>query len=320
QFVEAGLIRLTPGLSAEDDRFEIAHEALFANWPLLEEWLREERQKSERKLQVITTARLWQQSGRKPGYLPFGAALTEAERYADAAPEVRELVAAGRSRARWLRIAVGAAIVLLLSLIPLSSLIFEQYQKQFVIPPKEKAWNATLKSTTASGSQKAEAIRGLATNDLSLDLTNTTLDDVAVSQIKAQGAKFIGAHLNNVRFEGSSLRFAFFSDSVVVGSRFEKTSLDSSRFDGAIIADTSFSGVNLYRSIFDRALFCQDVQFSMSDVRSASFRYVTFNGNHVPQFNETAWWLAVGWSMQQIERLAAQSAGVNYKDTQAFTD
>ena len=86
QFVEAGLIRLTPGLSADDDRFEIAHEALVANWPLLEEWLREERQKSERKLQVITTARLWQQSGHKPGYLPFGAALKEAERYVDAAP------------------------------------------------------------------------------------------------------------------------------------------------------------------------------------------------------------------------------------------
>src|SRR5215475_3842861 len=44
QFVEAGLIRLTPGASADNDRFEIAHEALFTNWPLLEEWLREERQ------------------------------------------------------------------------------------------------------------------------------------------------------------------------------------------------------------------------------------------------------------------------------------
>jgi tetratricopeptide (TPR) repeat protein len=320
QFVEAGLIRLTPGLSADDDRFEIAHEALFANWPLLEEWLREERQKSERKLQVITTARLWQQSGHKPGYLPFGAALKEAERYVDAAPEVRELVAAGRSRARRLFVYVGITIVMLLSIIPLGGLIFEQYQKRYVIPAREEAWNAILKSTTASASEKAEAIRGLARNDLSLDLTNTTLDDVAVNGIEAQGAKFIQAQLNNVRFERSSLPNAAFSQSAIVGSKFDKTSLELSRFDGAMIADTSFSNANLYRSIFDRALFCQSVQFSISDVRSASFRYVTFDGGHVPQFNGTAWWLAVGWSMQQIQSLAAQSSGVNYKDTPLFKD
>jgi tetratricopeptide (TPR) repeat protein len=65
-------------------------------------------------------ARLWQESGRKPSYLLFGAALKEAEKYVDAAPEVRELVAASRSRARR-RIAVGAAIVVLL-LIPWGSL------------------------------------------------------------------------------------------------------------------------------------------------------------------------------------------------------
>jgi tetratricopeptide (TPR) repeat protein len=318
QFVEAGLIRLTPGLSADDDRFEIAHEALFANWPLLEEWLREERQKSERKLQVITTARLWQQSGHKPGYLPFGAALKEAERYVDAAPEVRELVAAGRSRARRLFVYVGVTIVVLLSIIPLGGLIFEQYQKRYVIPAREEAWNAILKSPTASASEKAEAIRGLARNDLSLNLNKLTLDDVAVNGIETQGAKFIEAHLNNVRFERSNLSNAAFSQSAIVGGKFDNTSLELSRFDGAMIADTTFSNAKLYRSIFDRALFCQDVQFSMSDVRSASFRSVTFDGGHVPQFNWTAWWLAVGWSMRQVQSLAAQSSGVNYKDTPAF--
>jgi tetratricopeptide (TPR) repeat protein len=126
--------------------------------------------------------------------------------------------------------------------------------------------------------------------------------------------------LNNVRFERSFLSNAAFSQSVIVNSKFDKTSLELSRFDGAMIADTSFSNAKLYRSIFDGALFCQNVQFSMSDVRSASFRYVTFDGGHVPQFNGTAWWLAVGWSMQQVQSLAAQPSDVKYKDTQAFKD
>jgi tetratricopeptide (TPR) repeat protein len=317
QFVEAGLIRLTPGVKPDNDRFEIAHEALFTNWPLLEEWLREERQKSERKLQVITTARLWQQSGHKPGYLPFGAALTEAERYVDAAPEVRELVAASRSRARWLRIFVGAAIVVLLSLIPLGRFLFEEYQKRFVLPE----WNATLRSPTATASQKAEAIRGLARSGLPLDLTDVTLDDVAVNGIDARRSefiRFIGAHLNNVTVESSLLPNAAFSQSVIVGGKFDKTSLEVSRFDEATIADTTFSNAGLYRSLFDRALFCGEVKFSSSDVRLASFRSVSFDGGRVPQFDGTAWWLAVGWSMQQIQTLAARSSGVDYKDSPLF--
>src|SRR5215831_12435143 len=319
QFVEAGLIRLTPGASADNDRFEIAHEALFTNWPLLEEWLREEWQRSERKLQVITTARLWQQSGHKPGYLPFGTALTEAERYVDAAPEVRELVAASRSRARWLRIVVGAAIVVLLSLIPLFHWAFDEYQKRYVIPARQEAWKNILSSPTASATEKAEAIRGLARINLPLDLANVTLDDVALNGIDARRSefiKFIGAHMNNVTVESSFLPNALFSESQIVGGKFDKTSLEFSRFDEAMIADTTFSNARLYRSLFDKVLFCGEVKFLLSDVRSASFRYA----GRVPQFDGTAWWLAVGWSMQQIQTLAARPSGVDYKDSPVFKD
>src|SRR5262249_3746405 len=90
-----------------------------------EENERKQKEAEQARMPVMTAARLWQQSGRKPSYLPFGAALKEAEKYADAAPEVREMVAAGRSHTRRLRILVGAAIVVLLSIIPLGSSIFE---------------------------------------------------------------------------------------------------------------------------------------------------------------------------------------------------
>src|SRR5262249_8714909 len=124
---------------------------------------REENERKQKEAEpVITLARQWQQSGRKPGYLPYGAAFKEAEKYADAAPEVREMVAVARSRARRLFVSVAVTIVVLLSIVPLVSFIFEQYQKRYVIPAKEKAWNAILQSPTASASEKAEAIRGLA--------------------------------------------------------------------------------------------------------------------------------------------------------------
>src|SRR5262249_8710805 len=147
-------------------------------------------------------------------------------------------------------------------------------------------------SPTASATEKAEAIRGLARNNLPLDLANVTLDDVASNGIDARRSefiKFIGAHMNNVPVESSLLPNALFSQSQIVGGKVDKTSLEFSRFDEA---------TRPYRSLLDRALFCGEVKFLLSDVRLASFRSVSFDGGRVPQFDGTAWWLAVGWSMQ----------------------
>ncbi len=94
-FVGARLIRMTPGQNDDDDRFEVAHEALIDDWPRLQEWQRAEGQKSEKKLQLIAAARLWLKSGQKVGYLLTDeAALAEASQYRDAAPEIRDFVAA----------------------------------------------------------------------------------------------------------------------------------------------------------------------------------------------------------------------------------
>lgn len=109
RFVEAGLIRLSPGVEPADDQFEVTHEALIRNWPLLGEWLEEVRRRSEKEIQLLAAARLWRESGRKPGYLLVGEAVDDAERYAAASPEIAELVrasAAQRKRTSNRRIAV----------------------------------------------------------------------------------------------------------------------------------------------------------------------------------------------------------------------
>jgi DNA/RNA endonuclease G (NUC1) len=98
RFVNAGLIRKTPGLEPDDDRFEVVHEALIRNWPRLGEWLAKKRNQSEKELQLISTARLWRESGRSPGYLLTDTALDEARRHANASPELAELVAASEAR------------------------------------------------------------------------------------------------------------------------------------------------------------------------------------------------------------------------------
>jgi tetratricopeptide (TPR) repeat protein len=96
QFVDAGLIRRTPGTGWDDDRFDLVQEQLIRSWPQLRNWLQEELRDSGKKLQLVATARLWQESGFKAGYLLAGDALEEAETYRDASPELNGLIAASR--------------------------------------------------------------------------------------------------------------------------------------------------------------------------------------------------------------------------------
>ncbi|WP_347339292.1 AAA family ATPase [Rhodopseudomonas rhenobacensis] len=112
RFEQAELIRRTKGFEPDDDRFEVAHETLVTNWTRLEGWLKVERQRSETKLQLITTARLWQESGRGNGYLLTGKALKDALPYREAAPELRELIAASERYGRRQRIFAALFVVI----------------------------------------------------------------------------------------------------------------------------------------------------------------------------------------------------------------
>jgi tetratricopeptide (TPR) repeat protein len=100
RYVNLGLIRQTPGAAMEDDRFEVAHEALVRNWLRLSQWLHEESSASDKKLQLIVMARRWRESGAEPGYLLSGAALEEAEDFAGSIPELRDFVAESKKVAR----------------------------------------------------------------------------------------------------------------------------------------------------------------------------------------------------------------------------
>jgi energy-coupling factor transporter ATP-binding protein EcfA2 len=112
--VGAGLLRVTPGVERNDDRFEVVHEALIRNWPRLAEWLRKKRTVSQREIQFVNAARLWIQSGRDRGYLLNRVAVKEARQYAVGVPELGELISASeRSSQRWLYAVVALLMVAL---------------------------------------------------------------------------------------------------------------------------------------------------------------------------------------------------------------
>jgi hypothetical protein len=100
RLVAAGLVRMTPGFAADDDRFEVVHEALIRNWPKLGEWLQESRRLDEKRLRLQSVADMWIASGREGGYLLSGDALAEARLLENASPQIQEFVQASASGKR----------------------------------------------------------------------------------------------------------------------------------------------------------------------------------------------------------------------------
>lgn len=97
RFVDAGLLRLTPGQIPGEDRVEVAHEALIRNWPRLVAWNEERRSEFGRKRELASAARAWLDTGRLREDLKTGEALIEAEKLDVRTPEVREFLAASRA-------------------------------------------------------------------------------------------------------------------------------------------------------------------------------------------------------------------------------
>lgn len=97
--VTEGLLRVTPGSDREADQIEITHEALLRNWPLLTDWIAEDRDRQRKRLQFAAAAEWWLFNGEHPSGLLTGLRLAEAEQYENLKPEEQRFVSASRSAA-----------------------------------------------------------------------------------------------------------------------------------------------------------------------------------------------------------------------------
>jgi len=94
KLVAAGLLRLTKGDQPPSDQVEVAHEALVRNWPMLIDWLDDERTKLRQRLRLTTAAEQWIDHDRDPGGLLGGSLLEEALSYKDRNRDEEEFVQA----------------------------------------------------------------------------------------------------------------------------------------------------------------------------------------------------------------------------------
>lgn len=96
KLIQARLIRLTKGVTPEDDQIEVAHEALVRNWPRLGEWLEEAAVSLRRRQQLTSQAEQWDRMERDKSLLLRGKVLDEAQEYTDLSIIEQEFVRRSR--------------------------------------------------------------------------------------------------------------------------------------------------------------------------------------------------------------------------------
>jgi hypothetical protein len=287
----------------------------------------ESTKRSREVIRLVAAARLWQDSGRKPGYLLYGDAIAEAARYRDVDPDIAELVNASEAKrdASRRKIKVVAAVAAAVVLGVIGMLLFETVGLYLL----SDRYVASIKNPDTDSSTKTNRLWWLGRIQrwrppFDFSGSSTILVDVSARNLRLHSPNFSSAKLDRVNVLGGEFSNAAFNDSRIFASNFRGARLPFAQFRAAQIASTSFAEADLYRATFDRVCL-RDVDFSGADLRLTSFWGATFDRNQ-RNFRNTAWWLAEGWNADDLKDLLLQDqsklseSAVFRRYLNAFTD
>lgn len=265
----------------------------------------ESTRRSREVIRFVAAARLWQEHERKPGYLLYGDAITQAAKYRHLDPDIDELVAASEAKRNNRRVMVVSAAAAALIAIA-SMLVFESWGAGQI----SNSLVASVRHPDTTSSKKVFYLglldvlqRWQPPYDFSWapsNLANVTTRP----NLRLHAPNFSAVVFRQVSFQGAQFANATFSASVIENGNFNGANLSLAQFNGADITSSSFVGADLYRASFDRACL-DEVDFSGADIPLASFWGTVF-GKKGKNFANTAWWLAIGWNSNTIKDLLLQ--------------
>lgn len=332
-----GALKLTP--AADGDRVELGYEALIRYWPRLDGWI-------EDRLRFREWAEAWDESKRDHGALISNRSLLKQTDAFDDLSKLeleykqQSIKSLDKLRRRSIAITVCTALVII-GLIPLYRQVQvlrenrERVRAEAAFP--ENIW--IVKSKDSTPTQKRQAFLWLVDNQprvmaasRNFDLTGANLVDLDLHGISMRGPNLTNATLEGVNFDKSNLPSARFnssqhkgygrtSDGQLKDTRFVDAVMPSAKFDGSMLSSVKFNGAKLTYASFDHVRFCGNVDFSGADIRRASFQNVIFDpSSSLPEFANTVWWLAEGWSLAQTLALSDRFANFQATQTKGFDD
>jgi uncharacterized protein YjbI with pentapeptide repeats len=316
---------------------ELQYEALMRQWKRLQA-LKDERAKFRE------AASFWELKGRHKGALVRDGLADSAADYGDLNNLERQFITESYKHARrfqFLSFSIGGAIVLIIAILVglyvsatyqnlavswellvfanlsiailaflLYKMVYFTYEK-WVVPWRAPTKLELARSAELSNETRRKSILWLANHHEALDLEDTPLCGFNLGGLSAvPQSSFARSTLEYVDLQSTVLQGVRFMNSTIIGSNFDSANLQNARFDGATISETSFSGANLALSRFYGASL-RDVNFSQADLSGASFQNVSYDSCDLPKFEKTAWWLAIGWSLNQVADFMRNYGGAN---------
>ncbi|UPT88417.1 hypothetical protein HAP41_0000004590 [Bradyrhizobium barranii subsp. apii] len=286
RLIEVGVLKQTS--SDYGGVVELQYEALTRKWDRLSRWIEERKKFRE-------AALFWDRRGRKRGALRGFGVAKEADAYSDLNELELEFLHESKKNNRVLLAVATGVVVILLTGPRLSDRLYREWWVPFRVDSVTKE----VKSEQSSAQTKSEDIRWLARYD--------------------QPLQFSGIRLSGVDLSNAALQRPKFGQAVLIGTKFDNARIDFGRFDEANLARTTFVNASIHGSSFDSALLCRGVDFSNTDLRETTFVNVEFEKGTAPVVKNTAWWLANGWSWEQMEILRTQDQS-ELEESSAFQD
>jgi hypothetical protein len=275
-------------------------------------------------LRVEALAHQWLQSNKDPGYLLRGSALKLAKTYRNEDIDIAKLVDASEesetakqlSQNRLLRVGLGLAFLWVAALIGLIvTVIYYRINEQSLI-------NAKVKEILKVSLSKDYTLEELKRREQELfrdiqfyenfggaevNLRNAWLPQLPLHNFSFDNLRFIESNINGLdlssdKDENPYISPYVFNDSTISNSFFNNSNLSFSQFRGTILVRASFADANLYRASFDYARLC-DVDFAGSSLLRATFWNSTIDRKTIASLRSSSWWLANGWTAEQIDEL-----------------
>lgn len=294
-------------LSVDPEKVTLKYDALQRHWRALTEWLADRRR-------FWDACLLWDRGGRSKDLLLNRKYWIEASTYTDLDKTEREFLNECQYHYRRSLIAYAGTSLVLFTLLLI--FVYREYHRWWVNQRVAEVTENVL-SKTRDAASKEKGIKWLASRRKPLAFTRAYFGPVTLDGIQTTAPFFPLATFINCTLKSATMPYAIFDDSIINGTDFSSANLRFSRFDRSTIRRSSFESADLYRAEFNDVKL-NNVSFVNANVAFASFRMKFEAPEDMPNFTGSAWWLAYGWTSDQVDELSNRYPLYQYLRSPAY--